>query len=737
MRAGRRAAILAPLVVGLAAGCGAADAPADATGALSVVIAPLDLPEVTDADYTLSVYNDAEELVWTRAISSDRHGSGSGDATYIGTCDATETDAADAGQALNRVDLVVDALYRDDPASPGTDVPLAVDLWMNPCPSASPCQLTTPCVENADVAVTFDLTIMRAAAQGFFDVAVSFEDLFCSAKLDCRYDSDGDTDVDTADSYLQLLHTADGARGDTAIVAFACTAGVGDDTALYLTTLTLSCDEGDFTVTPHAGPGNLAGSAGAAPAIPNAALFQAAIYRGVEQLETGGQPVDKRYWNIALGLAGATACQLTLEGTAAPAPFDGGVTPSDTTYPFIRWTADLDSCTQHPLGSPEVSTAYTPLGAPHAYASAYYGATALPTCAGDADCDGVADVSDNCPSDPNADQRDGDGDGVGDACDPCPRDPADGVGCDVCPCGTHGGSCELAGVTPIASGVVATQIAACLPAATNGLTRNTDGNVYGVTSTATLANNALVFRFPVAGGAVATLGQLHRGTLTNARLHRIAQGPGGVWRSDMYLFDWVSGNGAYIDTIDGTPSFTSSVYALPEGSGGSPNTLTSGPAFSSSGTFGSYTYFGADGGYVYRFSTSNSVSNLGRVANDLRGVALGPGGAWGTDLYLATSSVTNGFTGTPGAVVKLTTTSISSATTVVPEAAGLDFPKDLAFVGTRLLYKEDNGRVVEVFPDGTFTPLFTAYSGSTLVAMPDGSVIVEGDRAAFAVTLGP
>ena len=42
----------------------------------------------------------------------------------------------------------------------------------------------------------------------------------------------------------------------------------------------------------------------------------------------------------------------------------------------------------------------------------------LPTVA-DADADGVADSTDNCPSTPNADQADADGDGRGDLCDNC------------------------------------------------------------------------------------------------------------------------------------------------------------------------------------------------------------------------------------------------------------------------------------------------------------------------------
>jgi PKD repeat protein len=42
----------------------------------------------------------------------------------------------------------------------------------------------------------------------------------------------------------------------------------------------------------------------------------------------------------------------------------------------------------------------------------------------DADDDGVADDSDNCPTTANSDQTDADGDGQGDACDACPSDAA-------------------------------------------------------------------------------------------------------------------------------------------------------------------------------------------------------------------------------------------------------------------------------------------------------------------------
>ena len=57
----------------------------------------------------------------------------------------------------------------------------------------------------------------------------------------------------------------------------------------------------------------------------------------------------------------------------------------------------------------------------------------------DDDGDGVANVSDNCPDDANADQADGDGDAIGDVCDP-DRDN-DGVanGTDNCPDASNAG----------------------------------------------------------------------------------------------------------------------------------------------------------------------------------------------------------------------------------------------------------------------------------------------------------
>jgi len=65
---------------------------------------------------------------------------------------------------------------------------------------------------------------------------------------------------------------------------------------------------------------------------------------------------------------------------------------------------------------------------------------------GDKDGDGIADLTDKCPDDANANNSDGDGDGVGDICDNCPAtanpgqedEDDDGLGdvCDICQAGS-------------------------------------------------------------------------------------------------------------------------------------------------------------------------------------------------------------------------------------------------------------------------------------------------------------
>ncbi len=327
---------------------------------LALTVAPLELPEVADACYTVAVHNvarplvNAAALVWSEAnICANRYGNATGSVTYIGTCDASPSGR------INTVSLVLEGLCTTsgcdvaDPADPGRVSP---DTYVNPCPANKPCQLERPCVENADTLIEFNLTIMRDASQGFFDIAVNFDDIFCSAKLDC---------------VPELLHRPGGARDLTAVLAFACTSGA--DTCLYVDPPTLSCTTGTWTLDPTAGPGNIAEN--------SPVLFGAAVYTGDEAFTA----FEKRYWNVALGideaaLAGAGDCTLTWNATASEGYWADRTTPDESVYPMLTWSRKIVDdgvldCDAHPMNvvlpgedTASVATVYTETDDPHTFA---------------------------------------------------------------------------------------------------------------------------------------------------------------------------------------------------------------------------------------------------------------------------------------------------------------------------------------------------------------------------------
>ncbi|TNF25192.1 MAG: hypothetical protein EP329_23520 [Deltaproteobacteria bacterium] len=336
------------LFVWAASGCVEGGPPVDGAGApLAISVAALSLPGITDADYTVTVTNGpdgAGEIVWQRAIDSIGYGDGGGSASIVGTCDA------DAG--VNSVTLELDALYQ------GAGVLVDAATYLNPTPITK----NVSCQANGDTQVVFDMTLARAAQQGFFDVAVSFEDVFCSAKLDCVRDG-------TADD-LDLLHNPllGGARDLTAVLAFACTGSpTATDTYLYMDDPVVTCsglaDPVTFDVS---GQGNV-DLAAATSQNPGAYLFGAAVYRGDEQL------AGKAYWNVQLGLnsaafAAAGDCTLVSRATASSSAWplvDGGFPlPEGSVYPVIDWSVPLTDaagrvCTTHPVnGGNGVATHY-------------------------------------------------------------------------------------------------------------------------------------------------------------------------------------------------------------------------------------------------------------------------------------------------------------------------------------------------------------------------------------------
>jgi hypothetical protein len=378
---------------------------------VSIAVAPLTLPGVVGVEYALAVFNaspspafsfapdgsaatNLTSLVWNQSsITSNQYGDGKGAITYVGTCDAS-------GQAprMNHVALAIKQINAGanggslDGTSPaafvGTDNILDDQLtssdeapdFNNPCPRGAPCVLAVPCEENRDTAVTFNLTIMRRADQGFFDIAVNFEDIFCSAKLDCQYTT----------GPIQLLHNPNKPgqpRDQTAVLAFACTTGAGDvaDTRLHLSPITVTCGaNAPIVLDPTVGPGNAWTSSTPDPDAADA-IWQYATYLGTENLLCDGLPCNKLYWNVALGFDATVGdCRLSASATAATRDvMNDGLTPAGTTYPWLRYEVDLTNeqgglaCDQHPLdGGDGVTTEYTLVSAPKRFCHRFDGGVA-------------------------------------------------------------------------------------------------------------------------------------------------------------------------------------------------------------------------------------------------------------------------------------------------------------------------------------------------------------------------
>lgn len=308
---------------------------------IQVGVAALNLPEVSNASYRLTVLNDVGELVWTADVDAQTYGDGAGAITYIGPCDAQDNDGD--GSALNQVQLVILELP-----------PLGPSDWVNPTANG-PLVRVAECRENADTLVEFNVTILRSAEQGFFDVAVNFDDIYCSAKLDC---------VDESGAPISLVSNAVGERDTTAVLAMACSAGVGADTHLYMDDIEIACASGESYFLDPSREGM---SQGQGPL-----SFATLVMRGSEALMDN----SKAYWNVAMGLdfdqlaspnGGHTGCVIKTRATATDGPLSAnGSVPGGTSYPYIDVNVPLSgtsglACTQHPLnGGNGVSVSYQP-----------------------------------------------------------------------------------------------------------------------------------------------------------------------------------------------------------------------------------------------------------------------------------------------------------------------------------------------------------------------------------------
>ena len=358
------------------AGCSSEPEPAREAAVVGVNVAALNLQGVGDVVWDLEVRNGASpsQVVWQRRVSSSGYGDGAGSASYVGPCDAGANPNTVRVWVVGVYEAPVSVLGTFSSGGVGATTGTAV-AFQNPT-ATGPLSRDVVCSENTDVAVQFDVALMRPAQQGFFDIAVNFNNIFCSAKFDCCADGDGTPGCAASGAEdLKLLFDAAGSRASTMVLAFACTAGptAGVETQLYLDDLVLDCSSppasfaADLTIDPSGVAGNQCvagadGMSGCDDVVTEGSgvdadtyLYQIGVYRGVEQLTSGGAAAQKVYWNVALGVKrpAITGCWLRTQGTADDAldtaGVHNGVIPAGAVYPFVQWDVNLATCTAQEL----------------------------------------------------------------------------------------------------------------------------------------------------------------------------------------------------------------------------------------------------------------------------------------------------------------------------------------------------------------------------------------------------
>jgi len=297
------------------------------------------------------------------SVCSDQYGNADGgDITYVGPCDASpEVDTQPGTDGTqNDVTIWVDGLYDA----------LGDDLgdWQDPC-GVGGCTLSVSCTENEDQLAEFNLTVLRQAKQGFFDIVVNFDDIFCSAKLDTCYDGEP----------IKLLHGSDGERDWTAVFGFACTAGSDDSaTNLMYGSIQVDCGAaGWFVLDPSLEPGTRIATDGVN-------TLRYGIYRGLEELDCGSGvgSCNKAYWNLAIDIDELRAlnatCTLSLTATANDGNngFSNGLpTSPGLAYPYIDAFATLTTAAESPATEGVGTCQQEPLGGPNGVVATTYKGT--------------------------------------------------------------------------------------------------------------------------------------------------------------------------------------------------------------------------------------------------------------------------------------------------------------------------------------------------------------------------
>ncbi len=440
----KRSLLSTPLVV-VASACSSSEPGSDDFGykgtGIAVSVAPLDLQGVADACYSFEIKNGLDQRVVARGrdlipaegepelsgqhgdggpeglsgreanpLCSSRFGDGGGAISYVAPCDASP------GAQNHTVRLWVNAVCQR--GSLATDDCVPMYGYQNPCGNDG-CVVNATCVEDSDVPIQFNFTIMASAKQGFFDIAVRFDEVFCSAKLDTCY-PDGEP--------INLLFDDSGNEAHTAVAAIACTAGTEAlTTYLYETTFQVTCGDDVYTL-PLGGiddEGNIELQG------PYGQTLNGAVYFGTEALVNGGTgsntSANKVFTNIAFVMPDG-ACKV--EWLVVPSDSDECPSSLDGSNGYYSQVAGVafngnvaqGRCSTFELDdSDEVATVYLDSTGSAPYSGVLVEGTqafAIPDCSVIADpaepCDGLDNDGDNVVDEGNPDS---DNDGTADCMD--------------------------------------------------------------------------------------------------------------------------------------------------------------------------------------------------------------------------------------------------------------------------------------------------------------------------------